>query len=554
PEPGETTIVRMIVKAWGKPSVKVTAPTKTAGTQAVTVVGGVKALGRASWGRWRYGVTIPIIKPKVLAASSDAGQLMVALSALGLQVESSTTYVQTSSHIIGGEICHGISPFDIGNRGDQARVAFDQKLLFGRQWPGFRHVEYLGSYAMLQACMGHSARSYLNALNGEKRAADNVPPIGSSDPAPVINTSPGSTDAVVLVSGFISQTPFTTPGKVCSAKHMSVGYTWTAMDRALTAAGFPVYSAPANLYTHKSDGTSIPNPVVPSKMLMGKCPQPQLPGSMTLDSTGDFDINSSVLAGYLNYIHKKFGITRVWLLGHSAGGLWSRGALDFASFIPDVKIQSVTTLDTPYTGSFLANAAQAIVKCERKSPTCFVLAQALKLITNYVISSVGRGAGMTELESSYVAKWNSRMAGVPGGLAFYAASAIGMNLPWLFNKISPGIGKDPYYNPNDVVVGLSSQQGDGLVASGSIAVLKCFPTIPGVHVYLPKFVAVPLAASGLLNSFPGSTTSVTGNAMTVSNVANVFRGSPPTGACPSANYQQSGEYAPGKFGPWPNRK
>ena len=40
--------------------------------------------------------------------------------------------------------------------------------------------------------------------------------------------------------------------------------------------------------------------------------------------------------------------------------------------------------------------------------------------------------------------------------------------------------------------------------------------------------------------------------MNITNVLNVLNGTPPTTACPSANYQQSGEYSPGQYGPWPD--
>ena len=55
-----------------------------------------------------------------------------------------------------------------------------------------------------------------------------------------------------------------------------------------------------------------------------------------------------------------------------------------------------------------------------------------------------------------------------------------------------------------------------------------------------------------MNTYPGSTTPVTENPMTVANVEDVLTGQPPTASCPSAGYQQSGQFAPGQFGPWPD--
>lgn len=55
-----------------------------------------------------------------------------------------------------------------------------------------------------------------------------------------------------------------------------------------------------------------------------------------------------------------------------------------------------------------------------------------------------------------------------------------------------------------------------------------------------------------MNTFPGSTAAVTISPMNISIVTSVLNASPAVTSCPSANYQQSGESAPGQFGAWPD--
>ncbi|MEI6622234.1 MAG: hypothetical protein WCP28_10045 [Actinomycetes bacterium] len=558
PRPGQTSIVRMIVEARTVPKIGVTAVRASAGTQKVTVVGGTKRVSSARAGSSQYAVTVPIIKPRVKGASGGPGQLALVVKAIGLRVVSQKTYTKAFTQRVSGEMCQAVSAFDLANRDPQVRAAFNKKVLFGRQMPGFRHAQYLGSYALLQACVGNSSQSFINAVTGKRAASANTRTLQMRADSPAINTAPGTTDAVVLVSGFASDTPFTSPGKVCTAPNMSAGGTWSTIDAALQAAGVPVFTVPETEYKYGVPNAPVPVQVDPAAIGVGTCAQPQLPATMTMDTAGDFDLNSSILANYLGYIHAQFGVQRVWLIGHSDGGLWSRGAMDYTSFMPGIQVQSITTIDTPWTGSFLANAGQHLTKCGTLDFWCQVKAAAFTSLINYVSAPIGGGAALDEMTATYMTKWNLRMAGVAGATPFYAASSVGINDPRLFSGISSGTGSDPFYNPNDVAVGLSSQQAKGLVANGTISVLQCFQTVPGLHTQIPGWALSAGQDADLINTFPGrtafptSTTAVTVNPMTITNITNVLNGSPPTSTCPSANYQQSGEYAPGQFGPWPN--
>ncbi|MEI6624252.1 MAG: alpha/beta hydrolase [Actinomycetes bacterium] len=554
PPRGQTTIARVIVDSRTTPAVKVAAPKPSPGTKKITVVGGVKRLSGTRAGVSRYAVTVPIIKPRIKGTSSKGGKLAISIAGAGLKVISHRLYTKTFTRRVSGEMCNAVSAFDLANRDPRVRVAFGNKILFGRQMTGFGHAQYVGTYALLQACQGKAPQSYVNMVAGKKAAALNtraLQPRASSSP---VNTGPGTTDAVVLVSGFLSQTPFTTPGAACTAPNMSTGGTWYAMSNALSSQGFPVYTSPESAYTYGVPNAPVPVQINPSSMGMGTCAQPQLPASMTMNTAGDFDINSSILANYLNYLNVNFGVTRVWLVGHSDGGMWARGAMDYAAFMPGIQIQSITTIDTPYTGSFLANTGQDQLQnpCGTFDLICQGKEAALNALIDNYVAELGEGAALDEMTATSTAAWNSRMAGVPGATPFYAASSVGINDPDFFSTFSSGTGNDAFYNPNDIAVGLSSQQADGLVANGTISAVNCFATIPGLHTEVPATVLTIGQDTDLINTFPGSTTPVTTNPMTITNVTAVLSGTPPTGGCPSANYQQSGQYAPGQFGPWPD--
>ena len=555
PDRGQTTIIRMLVSSRSRPTIAVERTGSRTGAKGLTVVGGAKRLARH-----RYAVTVPIIKPRVKGASSRAGELRVSVAGKQLRVRSRSVLTDTFTRQVRGEMCRAVSPFDIANHDKDTRIAFQPKVLFGKAMAGFRHPQYVGSIAVLQACTGQSPQTYMNALSGVDAAAVTARSLSASAATSPIDTSPGSGDAVVLVSGFMSQTPFTTPGAVCSAPNMSAGGTWYALQTSLANAGVPVYTVPETEYDYSGGGAPVPVAIDPAEMGLGSCAQTQLPASMTMNTAGDFDINSSILANYLNYINENFGVERVWLVGHSDGGLWSRGAMDYASFMPGIQIQSITTIDTPYTGSFLADLGEYELTdtCGALQLECQLDVAALNEIVDHFATAVGEGAALNEMTSDYMAEWNQRLAGIPGETPFYAASAIGINDPRTFNYLSSGTGDDPFYNPNDIAVGLSSAQADGLVENGTISVLRCFPTVPGLHTEVPGKVLSIGQDVDLINSFPGSsvfpnsTTAVTINPMVIEYVSEVLAGNPPTQTCPSAGYEQSGQFAPGQFGSWPD--
>ncbi len=159
-----------------------------------------------------------------------------------------------------------------------------------------------------------------------------------------------STFAVVLVSGFNTSTPFSTPACPTSGR----GSTWdqaTGPATTLTAAGLPVFTAPV------ANGNAAP----PASCLGGQTPDIPSGGSTVIDSNGELAANQQALVTFLQFLNQSYGITHVAIVGHSDGGLWSRAAItqlnDDGS---PITVDSLTTVGTPHTGSFGADLAVAI--------------------------------------------------------------------------------------------------------------------------------------------------------------------------------------------------
>ncbi|WP_322789295.1 alpha/beta hydrolase [Mycolicibacterium sarraceniae] len=163
---------------------------------------------------------------------------------------------------------------------------------------------------------------------------------------------PAST-AVVIVSGGDATSPFTTPDQAC-ATGLAAGNTDTALREFLLGKGYAVYTSPAmNGRGQVTDQTGF-GP-------FGVCPV-TLPENMTVNSTGSIDTAGEHLARFLNWLHTDKGVTEVDLVAHSMGGLYSRAAIRvLTSANSPVKIRSLTTLGTPWQGSYLSDYANNLV-------------------------------------------------------------------------------------------------------------------------------------------------------------------------------------------------
>ena len=171
--------------------------------------------------------------------------------------------------------------------------------------------------------------------------------------APVASAS--GKRAVVLVSGTAATTPFTTPAQACGTGY-SAGNTWGYIRDYLVARGFPVYTAPASV-----TGARVVETASPYDGPFGECPA-QLPPRMTINATGPVDRSGSSVARFVGYLHDRYGITHVDLVGHSLGGLIGRAAIREIRLnqVP-VKVRSYTTLGSPWDGAMAADPTNPLV-------------------------------------------------------------------------------------------------------------------------------------------------------------------------------------------------
>lgn len=162
-----------------------------------------------------------------------------------------------------------------------------------------------------------------------------------------------STSAVVIVSGGDATSPFTTPDQAC-ATGLAAGNTDTALREYLLDKGLTVYTSPAMAGRGQVvDQTGFG--------AFGVCPV-TLPENMTVNSTGSIDTAGEHLARFLTWLHTDKGVNEVDLVGHSMGGLYSRAAIRvLASTSSPVRVRSLTTLGTPWQGSYLSDYANGLL-------------------------------------------------------------------------------------------------------------------------------------------------------------------------------------------------
>ncbi len=155
--------------------------------------------------------------------------------------------------------------------------------------------------------------------------------------------------AVVIVSGGDAVSPFTTPQHAC-ASGLAAGNTDTALRQNLLDGGYVVFTSPA---------MAGRGPVTDQRGFgaFGDCPI-TLPDNMTVDSTASIDLAGEHLARFLTYLHDTRGVDVVDVVGHSMGGLYSRAAFRVLQGLGSpVRIRSLTTLGTPWQGSYLSDYA-----------------------------------------------------------------------------------------------------------------------------------------------------------------------------------------------------
>jgi hypothetical protein len=262
-----------------------------------------------------------------------------------------------------------------------------------------------------------------------------VPPV-----TPPVSTSaaPFGTSAVVLVGGFNSSSPFSTPACATADR----GPTWgepSGPAAAISAAGYPVFTAPI-----ANSGTPV------AASCLGGQSTPDIPsnGSTVIDSNGALAGNQAALVAFLQFLSASYGITSVQLVGHSDGGLWSRAAISqLRSTGSPITVTNLTTVGTPHIGSFGADIAEDL---NADGGSCSDLNSPVEeAVCDLVFSSIGAIVDdlgpdvIEELSSTWLSQWNpTTTIGCP------VTTLDGDYVGW-----SLGLG---YYTPNDGIVGQAS--------------------------------------------------------------------------------------------------
>jgi len=148
--------------------------------------------------------------------------------------------------------------------------------------------------------------------------------------------------AVVLVSGVLSHTPFTTPDAACTTG-FAASNSHTFLRGWLLDHGIDVFTAPQRTGDGQVEDTddTFDGP-------FGSCP-PALPASMTVDTTARVDLGAKRLHAFVTHLHETYGLTDIDLIGHSMGGPLSRALIgEIARAGGPVRVRSLTTIGSPW--------------------------------------------------------------------------------------------------------------------------------------------------------------------------------------------------------------
>ncbi|WP_264005418.1 esterase/lipase family protein [Mycolicibacterium sphagni] len=211
--------------------------------------------------------------------------------------------------------------------------------------------------------------------------------------------------AVVLVSGLASTAPYTSPDAAC-AIGLPAGTDHTPLREHLVRKGYSVFTAPAMAGPGQVRDTN-------GYGAFASCPSP-LPAAVTVDSTGSIDLAGEHLARFIDWLHTEKKIDEVDLVGHSMGGLYSRAAIrTLRATGSPVLVRSLTTIGTPWQGSYLANYAEGSVALSACQGDPFCESQMKGYARD--IAAVYLSGSARELAQPYLtgAKgWNTFQAGV----------------------------------------------------------------------------------------------------------------------------------------------
>lgn len=210
--------------------------------------------------------------------------------------------------------------------------------------------------------------------------------------------------AVVVVSGGDAVSPFTTPDQAC-ATGLAAGNTNTAIRQHLLDKKYTVYTSPAM----NGRGQVVDQQGFGA---FGVCPV-TLPENMTVNSTGSIDTAGEHLARFINWLHDEKGVTDVDFVAHSMGGLYSRAAIRvLATTASPVKVRSLTTVGTPWQGSYLSDYANDLIpitEC-KGDKFCETAMKDFRVRVQQLMSGSGREVNKAFLMGSN--GWNQFQSGV----------------------------------------------------------------------------------------------------------------------------------------------
>lgn len=190
---------------------------------------------------------------------------------------------------------------------------------------------------------------------------------------------------------------------------------------------------------------------------------------MTIDTNGGTDANGRALAELIAFLRDDYGVERLHLVAHSDGGLWSRAALTQSAAYRGVEIESLTTLGTPHTGSYLADLEVELQggKCDFSNRTEQRICEGVGLLADAIAVELGPIA-TEELTNDFLATWNPKQRIGSCPVSVIAGDHVGFDVPLL-----------EYYTPSDGLVGLASAKaqeaidiGGGLIPAPSIPDLR----------------------------------------------------------------------------------
>jgi triacylglycerol lipase len=269
-------------------------------------------------------------------------------------------------------------------------------------------------------------------------------------PAAAAKAAPPYPEAVLLVSGFETESPYSTPAAECVGQE---GSEWNP-------PGFPAESTPEGLApVLKQAGNRVfTAPVTKSTTpLPATCSGPGEPlpdfDTMTITSNGDTNANGAALARLIAFLQDEYGVEELRLVGHSDGGLWSRAALTQNEAYLGLEIPSFTTLGTPHTGSYLADLAMELKggKCDFSNKIEQRICDALVVAANLIVLKLGPTATF-QLSNDYLATWNPQQSIGNCPVSAIAGDHIDLRIPFL-----------EYYAPSDGLVGIASAQAKAAI-------------------------------------------------------------------------------------------